>query len=226
MMNELKKCPLCGSKVKWCGESEPNPEDSHLCDHIECTNADCGGEVVWIGPITNLSHTECKQCGAINNYLNEQGEDDLQSNEIAMMKIKTSKLTGRALNYAVALAVGGYELIPVPPDIDGKNEGMVLAPVGYLESGYTFPPKGGLRIDFFVKQYSSDWCECGELINNYWIDLMFEEVDGVNYCYASPPHLMGDYATANIAQEAICRAVVMLEIGNEVEIPEELINVN
>ena len=76
--------------------------------------ADCGGEVVWIGPITNLSHTECKQCGAINNYLNEQGEDDLQSNEIAMMKIKTSKLTGRVLNYAVALAVGGYELIPVP----------------------------------------------------------------------------------------------------------------
>lgn len=186
--------------------------------------ADCGGEVVWIGPITNLSHTECKQCGAINNYLNEQGEDDLQSNEIAMMKIKTSKLTGRALNYAVALAVGGYELIPVPPDIDGKNEGVVLAPVGYLESGYTFPPKGGLRIDFFVKQYSSDWRECGELINNYWIDLMFEEVDGVNYCYASPPHLMGDYATANIAQEAICRAVVMLEIGNEVEIPEELVN--
>ncbi len=39
------------------------------------------------------------------------------------MKIKTSKLTGRALNYAVALVVGGYELIPVPPDIDEKNDG-------------------------------------------------------------------------------------------------------
>lgn len=144
-----------------------------------------------------------------------------------MMKIKTSKLTGRALNYAVALAVGEYELIPVPPDIDGKNEGMVLAPVEYLESGYTFPPKGGLRIDFFVKQYSSDWRECGEFINNYWIDLMFEEVDGGNYCYASLPHLMGDYATANTtantAQEAICRAVVMLGIGNDIDIPEELV---
>ncbi|MFU9002900.1 hypothetical protein [Proteus sp. TSJ240517] len=41
MMNELKKCPLCGSKVKWCGESESNPEDNHLCDHIQCTNTDC-----------------------------------------------------------------------------------------------------------------------------------------------------------------------------------------
>lgn len=44
---------------------------------------------------------------------------------------------------------------------------------------------------------SSDWLKCGEFINNYWIDLMFEEVDGVNYCYASPPHLMGDYERKN-----------------------------
>ncbi|WP_368924674.1 hypothetical protein [Providencia sp. 1709051003] len=43
-MNELKKCPLCDSKVKWCGENEPDPEDNHLCDHIECTNADCGAD--------------------------------------------------------------------------------------------------------------------------------------------------------------------------------------
>lgn len=43
-MNELKKCPFCGSDVKWCGENEPDPEDNHLCDHIECTNADCGAD--------------------------------------------------------------------------------------------------------------------------------------------------------------------------------------
>ncbi|MEX6144612.1 hypothetical protein AB6G46_10860 [Providencia hangzhouensis] len=39
--------------------------------------ADCGGEVVWVGPITNLSHTECKQCGSVNNYLTEKVEDDV-----------------------------------------------------------------------------------------------------------------------------------------------------
>lgn len=48
MMNELKKCPLCGSKVKWCGENEPDPEDNHLCDHIQCTNADCGADFSFI----------------------------------------------------------------------------------------------------------------------------------------------------------------------------------
>lgn len=116
-----------------------------------------------------------------------------------MMKIKTSKLKGLALDWVVGKAVGTDVRIYKEFIVDVNN--CVYSP-------------------------SSDWLKCGEFINNYWIDLMFEEVDGVNYCYASPPHLMGDYAIANTAQEAICRAVVMLEIGNEVEIPEELINVN
>ncbi|MGP7973744.1 hypothetical protein ACTXA3_09610 [Proteus mirabilis] len=115
------------------------------------------------------------------------------------MKIKTSKLKGLALDWAVGKAIGVDVRIGKEFVVDANN---------------------------CVYNLSSDWLKCGEFINNYWIDLMFEEVDGVNYCYASPPHLMGDYATANTAQEAICRAVVMLGIGNEVEIPEELINVN
>jgi hypothetical protein len=31
--------------------------------------ASCGGNVTWRGPITNLTHTECADCGAINNQL-------------------------------------------------------------------------------------------------------------------------------------------------------------
>ncbi|EUD09166.1 hypothetical protein PO864_17830 [Providencia alcalifaciens] len=46
--------------------------------------ADCGGEVVWIGPITNLSHAECKQCGSVNNYLTEKVEDDVVSEANSM----------------------------------------------------------------------------------------------------------------------------------------------
>lgn len=42
------------------------------------------------------------------------------------MKIKTSKLKGKTLDYAVALAIGGYELIDVPSDLDGKNGGVIL----------------------------------------------------------------------------------------------------
>lgn len=37
----------------------------------------CGGEVTWRGPITNLTHTECNQCGAANcQIMDEPNEDD------------------------------------------------------------------------------------------------------------------------------------------------------
>jgi hypothetical protein len=26
----------------------------------------CGGEVIWMGPLTALTHTQCRQCGGIN----------------------------------------------------------------------------------------------------------------------------------------------------------------
>lgn len=39
--------------------------------------ATCGGSVIWMGLITNLTHTECQQCGAINNQMPEHaGEDE------------------------------------------------------------------------------------------------------------------------------------------------------
>jgi hypothetical protein len=38
--------------------------------------ATCGGEVLWMGPITNLTHTECQSCGRINNQVVEMQDDD------------------------------------------------------------------------------------------------------------------------------------------------------
>jgi Zn finger protein HypA/HybF involved in hydrogenase expression len=35
------------------------------------TCADCGGYVEWKGPITDLTHTECEHCGAINDQVPE-----------------------------------------------------------------------------------------------------------------------------------------------------------
>jgi len=43
-MSELKNCPFCDSKVKWCGEDELDPEDNHLCHHIRCTNPKCAAD--------------------------------------------------------------------------------------------------------------------------------------------------------------------------------------
>lgn len=38
----------------------------------------CGGTVIWIGPLSGLTHTECQLCGAINNQMPDDyiEEDD------------------------------------------------------------------------------------------------------------------------------------------------------
>jgi hypothetical protein len=37
--------------------------------------ASCGGHVTWRGPMSNLTHTECADCGAINNQVVDQPDD-------------------------------------------------------------------------------------------------------------------------------------------------------
>lgn len=141
-----------------------------------------------------------------------------------MKTVKTSELSGRALDYAVALAIGGYELIQVPPDADGKNEGMVLAPLNLLSRGYAFPPKGKLPINFFISRYSGDWAECGRLLEHHMIDVSFCNDEEHEPWSATSPLLMGEYFTGDNAKIAICRAVVgMSKLGDTVEIPEELL---
>lgn len=36
----------------------------------------CGGLVLWMGPLTNLTHTQCQQCGAINSHVTETVTDE------------------------------------------------------------------------------------------------------------------------------------------------------
>lgn len=36
----------------------------------------CGGQVSWKGPWSDLTHTECESCGAINNQVVDVPEDD------------------------------------------------------------------------------------------------------------------------------------------------------
>lgn len=36
----------------------------------------CGGLVLWCGPLTNLTHTQCQSCGTINNQSVEEPEED------------------------------------------------------------------------------------------------------------------------------------------------------
>lgn len=48
----------------------------------------CGGIVLWCGPFSNLTHTECQNCGAVNNqlyesemYLTDEEQDDFSDSE-------------------------------------------------------------------------------------------------------------------------------------------------
>lgn len=117
-----------------------------------------------------------------------------------MKTVKTSELSGRALDWAVAMA----DKLKV-----SINElGNVL-----------------VKDERFIGVYkpSERWGLCGKFIGQLWIEISVEEIDGVDYWYASPPHLVGDYATGSTPQEAICRAVAMVEFGDTAEIPEELL---
>jgi hypothetical protein len=40
---------------------------------MECKS--CGSLVLWRGPLSNLTHTECEGCGAMNNQVNEESSD-------------------------------------------------------------------------------------------------------------------------------------------------------
>lgn len=41
---------------------------------MECQT--CGGLVLWCGRLPEFTHTECQQCGAINNQVPEYVFDD------------------------------------------------------------------------------------------------------------------------------------------------------
>lgn len=43
----------------------------------------CGGIVIWKGPLTALTHTECQNCGAINAQIpeDEEPEEDEEDSE-------------------------------------------------------------------------------------------------------------------------------------------------
>ncbi|MGJ0578577.1 phage protein NinX family protein [Xenorhabdus bovienii] len=111
------------------------------------------------------------------------------------MKIKTSELTGRALDWAVALADGF--------DINSLIGMPQLTP-----------------------EYSTDWSECGPLIEKYNIELVNELLDCVLFWSANCNYVSDDYLDGQTPQIAICRAVVAAQLGSQVNIPDDLLEKN
>ncbi|MDA3131711.1 phage protein NinX family protein [Atlantibacter subterraneus] len=122
------------------------------------------------------------------------------------MKVKTSELSGKALDWAVAETQGIKRITTTR-----KEFGLYVA-------------------KNIVPPYSTEWAWCGPLIEKYHIN--FNSIfDGSNSnLFATIGYrltISGKNATGAGGKEfnyqlATCRAVVAAKLGDEVDIPDEL----
>lgn len=84
----------------------------------------------------------------------------------------------------------------------------------------------GMNINFLKRnpyaapEYSKSWDKCGELIDKY--EIWFSNADNKSIASA-PPHMNSAIKTGETPKIAICRAVVAMEFGDEVDIPDDLV---
>lgn len=117
------------------------------------------------------------------------------------MKVKTSDLKGKPLDWAVAIAEYGKCRI-------------------YEKEIYISNWLGIYRIYFSP---SVKWDQCGPLIDKYELNLV--GCDGDWSCVKTwiGPEIYEHYPDGDTPQIAICRAIVASVLGDEVDIPDELI---
>lgn len=137
---------------------------------------------------------------------------------MSTMKVKTAELTGQALDWAVAKVLG-WHMIPVPPDYDGDNPGEVIAPPIIKPGEWIFPPKGRIPAGYFLERCSSDWMHGGPLIDMYKVEVFFS--GDTAFCKLSG--LAGAAGFGRTPLIAACRAIVSAKLGDEVEVPAELV---
>lgn len=132
------------------------------------------------------------------------------------MKIKTTDLTGKALDWAVGVAVGA--------NVVTQQDG----PVYDADTGYAFEP-------------TANWGQLGPIIEKYNIELIHygcygdeDEYSHGDYegnrwesqlsfdgCYID--QYIGEAIGGKTPQIAACRAIVESKLGVEVDVPEVLV---
>ncbi|QDX29524.1 phage protein NinX family protein [Dickeya poaceiphila] len=137
------------------------------------------------------------------------------------MKVKTSELSGAALDWAVATA-DGHEIKYDPMDFGiGANGGY------WIWGDELSDPK--LKIGSFDKMGyspSTHWKECAPLIEKYGIWLSDDEDENrLTHIASIHPHVDNAIQRGETQLIAICRAVVASVLGEEVEVPQELVEV-
>lgn len=139
------------------------------------------------------------------------------------MKIKTSELIGAPLNWAVARCEGWdkdtYMMSPdIPKDINGRVIG-IMVPI--IREYVWYAP-------------STDWSQGGPIVEREGIELSPIEIDSENGNItfsksrwgARTPYMLlydEDFIQGPTPLIAAMRCYVASKLGNEVEIPEELL---
>jgi hypothetical protein len=123
------------------------------------------------------------------------------------MRIKTSELIGEALNYAVAIIEYGPKKVFINPDI--RRKGI-----------WVIPQKNGGKNHFHP---SKSWAQGGAIIKREKIGIKpsdsYEDKWLAKEAY--PQRFDGLYANCPLI--AAMRCYVASRLGNEVEVPDELV---
>lgn len=176
---------------------------------------------------------------------------------MSMVKVKTSELTGRALDYAVAVSQGwnlvdlryhGYcgdstnTLVLVHPWHSEERLQRLVADLEYDEE---------ISVALYLRYYSTEWGYGGPLIDDFQIYLRPPHNEHVNFgngrgewrdypswsatvsgrvgtTPSKAPGLFPDgvaRGSGPTALVAACRAVVLLRLGDEVEVSQGLMEV-
>lgn len=115
------------------------------------------------------------------------------------MKVKTSELTGAALDWAV---------------------GVAICKPNHIESKFQDDESGCARVAYWCSvQYSTDWAQGGPLVDEFKVGIEQSEPK----VYAYMPNFGIDGSFGDTALIAICRALVTRKSGEEVDIPDYLI---
>jgi hypothetical protein len=131
--------------------------------------------------------------------------------------MKTSELTGAALDWAVGIA-NGWVTYPT----DSVERGQ------YFHTNRLIAPRGHehnlIRVESF--QPSTDWAQGGPIIEREEIDVLMEQQDLKTWAaeiYHSPKAYIRQRGRTPLI--AAMRCFVASKLGNDVEVPKELENV-
>lgn len=124
-----------------------------------------------------------------------------------LIEMKTADLTGEALNWSVAKALGLSVYLAGPQYGNGH-----LVMVRYTPDGCSFEQETRYRP-------SADWSRCGPLMDRFKIEIIRCH-DAVHAKVAGKTNAAGYGDTALIAA---CRAIVASVLGETVSVPKELL---